>query len=211
MGLPYTHVVQAKAGQGVSYVLLNDGTVSEYRDSGSWRMNFDSGVQSIDAGTDQHGVNMITEVRSIRYYRNGVFITLSSGYEFSDSTGRHLVASNVGSMSAGQQGVMDYVTAAGDAYWYSEAAGSSFYLGSGVAAVTAGTDQNGNYMFDLLFSSGALWEWRQASGWTWLANSVAKIGKAHAGVLDLVYSWGTAWDHDSYGWHFLANYAYAAA
>jgi hypothetical protein len=202
---------QAKAGQGVSYVLLTNGTVSEYKDSGSWRYNFDSGVQSIDAGTDQYGVNMITEVRTIRYYHNGMFITLSSGSEYSDSTGRHFIASNVGSMSAGQQGFMDYVTTGGDAYWYSEATAFSSYLGSGVTAVTAGTDQNGNYMIDLLYSSGALWEWRQGSGWTSLANSVAKIGKAHAGIVDLVYSWGTAWAHDSYGWYFLANYAYAAA
>jgi hypothetical protein len=202
---------QVKAGQGVSYVLLTNGTVSEYKDSGSWRYNFDSGVQSIDAGTDQYGVNMITEVRTIRYYHNGVFITLSSGSEYSDSTGRHFIASNVQSMSAGQQGFMDYVTTGGDAYWYSEATAFSSYLGSGVAAVTAGTDQNGNYMIDLLYSSGALWEWRQGSGWASLANSVAKIGKAHAGIVDLVYSWGTAWAHDPYGWHFLANYAYAAA
>jgi hypothetical protein len=204
---------QAKAGQGVSYVLLNDGTVSEYKDSsGKAPYNIDSGVQSIDAGTDQHGVNMITEMRTtIRYFRNGVLITVYGGYEFSDSTGRHLIASNVASMSAGQQGIIDYVTAGGDAYWYSEATALSSYQGSGVAAVTAGTDQNGNYMIDLLYSSGALWELRQGSGWTLLANSVAKIGKAHAGVVDLIYSWGTAWAYDPYGWHFLANSVYAAA
>ena len=114
-------------------------------------------------------------------------------------------------LSAGQPGIIDYVTAGGDAYWYSEATALSSYQGSGVAAVTAGTDQNGNYMIDLLYSSGALWELRQGSGWTLLANSVAKIGKAHAGVVDLIYSWGTAWAYDPYGWHFLANSVYAAA
>jgi hypothetical protein len=203
---------QAKAGQGVSYVLSTSGTVQEYKDTDYLHpITLDNTIQSIDAGTDQYGVNMITEVRRISYYRNGVFYTISSGYELSDSTGKHLIVSNVSSMSAGQQGFMDYITTSGDAYWYSEASAFSSYLGSGVAAVTAGTDQYGNYMIDLLYSNGYLWEWRQASGWNWLDYGVATIGKAHAGLLDVVFTGGYAYTHDSYSWYFLAYNVEAAA
>jgi hypothetical protein len=210
-----SNVKMAKAGQGVSYVLFTNGELAEYKDGGNW-YNLDHKVQSIDAGTDQYGVNMVTEVRTdtfraifwvngqpISYYRQ-----VSDGYERSDSTGLHFIASNVSSMSAGQQGFMDYVTTSGDAWWYSESTAFDSYLGSGVAAVTAGTDQNGNYMIDLLYSSGALYEWRQGRGLTFLDNNVAKIGKAHVGVVDLVFSWGSAWAYDAHSWQFLANYVY---
>jgi hypothetical protein len=52
----------ARAGQGVSYVLFNDGSVSEFTDAtGGWK-TVDTNVASIDAGTDKTGVNMVTEV-----------------------------------------------------------------------------------------------------------------------------------------------------
>jgi hypothetical protein len=224
-----SNVKQAKAGQGVSYVLMNDGTLHEYFDnspvdSSTFAITFaqfvDSNVQSIDAGTDQHGVNMVTEVRTdtfIRYfYINGrymgITVTQSDGYEFSDSTGKHWVASYVSSMSAGQQGEMAYLTTGGAAYLYSESGALATYLNSGVSAVTVGTDANGNYMIDLLFANGSLSEWRQWSGWTSIASgNVTSIGKAHAGVLDAVFSADWAWTHTSAGWTYLTSGATTAA
>lgn len=206
-----SNIRQAKAGQGVSYLLSASGVASEYSDTTGTSVALDTYVQSIDAGTDQYGVSMMTDVRKISYYRNGVFITLLNGYELSDSTGRHFIAGNVGSMSAGQQGFMTYVTTSGDAYWYSEATAFSSYLGSGVASVTLGTDRFGNDMIDLLFATGSLWEWRQGTGWNWLSNGVASIGKAHADELDVVFTSGVAYIHDSYGWYYVASNVKAAA
>src|SRR5262249_48065673 len=51
------NVKQVKADQGASYVLRNDGTVWEYKDASGWAGQQDSGVTSIDAGTDRYGVN----------------------------------------------------------------------------------------------------------------------------------------------------------
>jgi hypothetical protein len=194
-----SNVKSAKAGQGVSYVLYTNGTVYEYKDWASSHWTYiDGNVTAIDAGTDRYGVNMMTEV----WY--------GLGYEHSDSTGWHYLGSNVKAVSAGQQGIMTILYANGDAYWYSEAGNVSSYLGSNVAAVTAGTDQYGNYMLELLYTSGDLYEYRVGSGWTWLDNGVVSVGKGHAGVVDMVFSWGDAWDHDAAGWHYLTSNAKTA-
>jgi hypothetical protein len=156
-------------------------------------------VTSIDAGTDRYGVNMMTEV----WY--------GQAWEHSDSTGWHYIDSNVKSVSAGQQGFMTLLYTNGNAYSYFEASNTFAFRGSGVSAITAGTDQYGNYMIDLLYNSGDLWEYRVGSGWTWLDNNVVSIGKGHNGVVDMVFSWGDAYDHDSSGWHYLTYNAKTAA
>jgi hypothetical protein len=220
------NVKQAVAGQGVSYVLLTNGNLYEYKDAGAGPVGsphtftqIDSNVQSIDAGTDAHGVNMVTEVRTdtlFRYvYVNGYFMrityTQSDGYEISDSSGKHSVASNITWLSAGQQGNMAYITTGGVAYSYNELTALWTYLGSGASAVTVGTDQNGNAMIDLLFANGSLSEWRQGSGWTVLANqNVTSIGKAHAGAVDVIFSGDAAWIHSN-NWYFLSGNATGAA
>jgi hypothetical protein len=209
-GLGWTYltsgVKSAKAGQGVSYVLYNSGTVYEYKDWGqgaqgngaTWTY-IDSNVTSIDAGTDRYGVNMETEV----WY--------GGAWEHSDSTGWHYIAGGVQSISAGQWGIMDYLTTGGNAYWFNEASGSSSFLGSGVAAVTAGTDQYGNYLIDMLYTNSNLYEYRVGSGWSYLDNNVTSVGKGHNGVVDMVFSWGDAYDHTSGGWFYLTSNAKTAA
>jgi hypothetical protein len=200
-------VKDAKAGQGVSYVLDNNGQAWEYKDwgqgangnSATWTQ-IDSNVTAIDAGTDRYGINMMTEV------------WLGYGYEHSDSTGWHYIDSGVKSVSAGQNGIMDYLTTAGNAYFFNESIGGKTYLGSGVSAVTAGTDLNGNWMIDLLFSNGNLWEYRQPGGWTQLTSSVVSIGKAHSGVVDMVFAWGnTSYAYSPAGWNYLSTGTQTAA
>ncbi len=193
-------VKSAKAGQGVSYVLFVNEEVWEYVDStGRWNSLAGSGA-SIDAGTDKIGVNMVDVVF---YY--GVAV------EISDSSGWHSIASGVRSISAGQQGVTDYVTTGGSAYWFNDASGVSDFLASGVAAVTTGTDQNGNYMIDLLLNGGNLYEYRVGTGWTFLDSGVTSIAKAHAGFVDMVFTWGAAWGHNSSGWSYLTGSASTAS
>jgi hypothetical protein len=195
-----SNVKSAKAGQGVSYLLYNSGTVYEYKDWASSHWTYiDSNVTSIDAGTDRYGVSMMTEV----WY--------GQAWEHSDSTGWHYIDTNVKSVSAGQQGIIDLLYTNGNAYWYNESTSTFAFLGSGVSQITAGTDQYGNYMIDMLYNSGDLYEYRTGSGWTWLDNGVVSIGKGHNGVTDMVFSWGDAYDHDSSGWHYLTYNAKTAA
>ena len=190
----------AKAGEGVSYVLFNNGQVFEYADAtGGWTF-IDSNVASIDAGTDKLGVNMEDEV-----------MTYGTAWEHSDSSGWHFLGSGVRSVSAGQQGISDFVTTAGNAYWYNESSGGTSFLGSNVAQVTAGTDQYGNYMIDLLFSGGNLDEYRVGSGWTFLDGGVQSVAKGRTGFVAMVFSWGDAWGHDASGWHYLGGSALTAS
>jgi hypothetical protein len=190
----------AKAGEGVSYVLFNNGQVFEYTDATGGSSLIDSNVASIDAGTDKFGVNMEDEV-----------MTYGTAWEHSDSSGWHYLGSGVRSVSAGQQGISDFVTTSGNAYWYNEATGGTSFLSSNVAQVTTGIDRNGNYMVDLLYNGGNLYEYRVGSGWTFLDSGVQSVAKGHAGLVDMVFTWGDAWSHDASGWHYLGGSARTAS
>jgi hypothetical protein len=112
---------------------------------------------------------------------------------------------------AGQQGVIDILYNNATAYWYNEASSTFVYLSSNVAAITAGTDYDGNYMIAMLFTNGDLYESHMGSGWTVLDDNVQSIGKAHAGVVDEVFTGGDAWAHAWYGWSYLTSSAQTAA
>jgi hypothetical protein len=185
----------AKAGQGVSYVLFSNGTVDEFNDaSGSWTYIYNNAV-SIDAGTDRVGVNMVD-----------IVFNWGDAWEHSDTSGWHFIGSNVKQVSAGQQGISDFVNTSGNAYWYNEATGGTSFLASNVAAITAGVDQFGKYMIDLLYNGGTAIEYRSGSGWSTLATGVASLSKARAGLLDVVFSGGAGYEHDAYGnWRYLTG------
>jgi hypothetical protein len=196
----WNSVKSAAAGQGVSYVLFTNGVVDEYRDAtGTWTYVYNN-ASSISAGTDKLGVNAVD-----------IIFTWGDAWEYSDSSGWHFMASGVASVSAGQRGIADYVTTGGNAYWFNEATGSIVFLASNVAQVTAGTDQFGNYMIDLLYTSGSLSEYKVGSGWTTLTSGVKSISKARAGLLDVLFSSGYAYEHDAYGnWYYLTSGVAAA-
>jgi hypothetical protein len=195
-----TGVKSAKAGQGVSYLLYTNGTLEEYKDWGQYHWSvIDSGVTSIDAGTDRYGVNMVTEVWH------------GQGWEYSDSTGFHFIDYNVAAVSAGQQGFMCYLTTGGNAYSYFEPTGNKGFLSSNVAQVTAGVDQYGNGMIDLLLTNGHVWDWRPSLGWKDLGGGFNAMGKAHAGVVDTIFGGSQAWTYNGYGWAYLLANAQAAA
>jgi hypothetical protein len=193
-------VKSAKAGQGVSYVLFNNGDLKEYKDSSSTWALIDSNAASLDAGTDKIGVSMVD-----------VVLTSGQAWEYSDSSGWHLLGLGVKSISAGQQGISGFVTTAGDAYTYNEASSVSGLVASNVASLTIGTDQSGNYMMDLLTNAGTLLEYRVASGWTFLNSGIKAVAKGRAGWVVMVSTSGSALGHDSAGWRFLTGNAVMAS
>jgi hypothetical protein len=182
------NAVAAKAGQGVSYVQFGDGTLSEYKDAADSWTYLNNNVSRIDAGTDRFGFNMVD-----------VIFNGGGAWEYSDTSGWHFLASGVQSISAGQQGISDFVLAGGAAYWYNEATGASVYLDGNVAQVSAGTDASGNFMIDLRYTNGNVWEYRVGSGWSYLDGGVQSISKGRAGLVTLVFSSGDAYDHDAAG------------
>jgi hypothetical protein len=61
-----------------------------------------------------------------------------------------------------------------------------------------------------LYNGGNLWEYRVENGWTFLDGSVKSIAKGHSGYVDMVFTWGEAWGHDT-AWHFLTGNAATVA
>jgi hypothetical protein len=192
-------ISSAKAGQGVSYPLYNDGTIREYDDAtGSFAYINYNGVQ-IDAGTDLQGVNVVD-----------VVFKGTSAWEHSDDSGWFYIASNVLRISAGRQGVSEYVNYAAEGHWHNQT-GLDVTVDFNVSQITAGTDQSGNFMIDILYQTGRIAEYRFGSGLVTIANSGQAISKAQHGVLGIVFTWGAAYNHDSGGWYFLTSNAVASA
>jgi hypothetical protein len=189
----------ARAGQGVSYVLFKDGTLYEYKNTGGPRAYIGSNVTSIDAGTDRYGVNMVAEVYQ------------GYGWEHSDSTGWHYLGANVKSVSAGPLGSVNFISLTGGDYLYTESSGSATLQHTGVAQETRGFDEHGNVMIELLYANDNLWQYRSNTGWVFEDSNAQSVGKAHAGVVDVVFSWGDSYTLDASGFHYLIGNASAVA
>jgi hypothetical protein len=195
------HVKAAQAGQGVSYVVLSDGRLYEYHDdSATWSHLLASHVASVDAGTDHYGVNMVDVISN-----SG---TLS---EYSDSSGWHTLCGSARSQSAGMNGVSVVVLTDGRAFAYSEVGSAWTLLKTKVAQATAGTDPAGAAMFDVVLTNGTLLEYRTATGWKTLNTGVASVGKARAGLVDVVFTSGNAAEHTAAGFTTLTSTVRQAA
>jgi hypothetical protein len=189
-----SNVKMAKAGQGVSYILYNDGTVKELKD---WGVNAypaaskppnsfygalstvstDGAAVAIDAGTDRYGVSMMTVVWS---YQPSSY---TFGFEVSDSTGWNQVDNGnytVKTLSAGQMGNIGILYNDGRAVWYNQANGSFTTEGWNVTQFTLGTDEAGGVQFDMLYSGGTVSQYSQADGWR-SSTGFNWIGKPHSG------------------------------
>lgn len=95
----------------------------------------------------------------------------------------------------------------------SSGTGTTTFEATGVAAITAGTDNSGYLILDMLFTNGNLSQ--SEGGGLWVSvernGGVASIGKAHDGVLDLVFSGGYAYIDGYNGLAFLSSNATRAA
>ncbi len=197
-------VKDAEAGQGVSWVLLTNGVLEEYHDAlagrvaSSWT-TIATGVGSIDAGTDRYGANSVD-----------LITTTGAAYEQSNDGYRIALGTGVRSASAGPMGVSEILFSNGNAYDYREATGTSTFLASNVAQVTAGFDATGNPMIDLLYEGGSLWEYRSGSGWVSLGSGVRAISKARSGLVDVLMANLNAYEHTASGWTGLTGNAIEA-
>jgi hypothetical protein len=190
-------IQSARAGQGVSYVLLTNGNVEEYRDAdNSWRQ-IATGATAIDAGTDREGVNCVDVLypatstsHLVRIGFFSIYVTIqipSHATEFSDSSGAHSIASNVQQISAGQQGNAYYVDNSGNAYRFNELTGNRWLGFSNVKQIAAGTDATGFSTANLLFNNGDVFS---LSTWNTLGHNVQSFSKDRNGLLDLLFSGG---------------------
>jgi hypothetical protein len=176
----------AVAGQGVSYIQYLDGRVSEFN-NGSFRA-IGIGATQISAGTDLRGVNCV----DIRF-------SDATAWEVSDATGGHPIGSGVASVSAGRQGVCAYTTTTWEAHSHSELGywGSDALLArpSHALQVACGTDANGHPVIDVLYTTGAVWEFHDGSIETVVSSGVWSIGKGRVGAVDMLFSAGAAFEH----------------
>jgi hypothetical protein len=183
-------VRDARAGQGVSYVLLRNGNLREYHDTdGSWSGTLATGIAAIDAGTDRFGVNMV-DVVSI----SGTFSMRS------DSTGWHSLCSRAQTVSGGAFGVSVVLLRDGWAYEYRQAVNSWTFLGANVTQVAAGADGRGAAIVELVQSNGAVIEIRAGHAPITLTTAVKAVSKPHYGLVDVVRASGNAYEHSAAGW-----------
>jgi hypothetical protein len=194
--------VQAKAGQGVSYVLLSNGYLDEYRDSTqTWTYVYNGSVQSIDAGTDWYGVNAVDMVLS-----NG------DAWMHSDTDGWHYLMSNVRQVSGGQQGLVALLNTSGYAYMYQEGANSLTYLTSGVRQVTTGYDTWGHWQIGVVLNNAAAYVFTPGpNSWAYLTGGVWTMSKENLGQTTVLFGGTDAQYFDLTGQHYLTNGVSAVA
>ena len=115
--------------------------------------------------------------------------------------------------SGGQQGTGAFVTTSGKAYTsleildFSYSDGSGDYAtdntleGTGVSEITAGTDQNGKLLLDILYTSGVLDELNTSDSpkLYQVATGVKSMSKGRAGLIDIVFSNGNCDSHSPSG------------
>jgi hypothetical protein len=193
-------VKSAKAGQGVSYLLFNNGNLYEFDDATGVARYVRGSVTQIDAGTDYQGVNAVDVIATgqlvaamsarVAGLGGGVTLVPNNAYQYSDDSGAHFIASDVQSISAGRQGFSAYVVPGGVAWWFGLGGGPNGGEGGrlawGVTRALAGTDPNGAVMYDLLFSNGDLQEERASIGMYTVATKVLDVTKGRLGAVDLV-------------------------
>jgi hypothetical protein len=188
-------VKAASAGQGVSYVLKTDGRLFEYHDdTGAWSGVIAKNIANIDAGTDRYGVNMVDAIT-----------TTGIVWEYSNASGGRALCSDARAVSAGTGGATAVVLKSGRAYQYNETTRGWTYLADGAAQVALGTDPTGATMVDLVLTNHIANEYRIGVGWKTLTTGVAMASKARGGVVDVVYTTGSAFEHRASGWTALTT------
>jgi hypothetical protein len=185
---------------GATYVLGTDGSVYQHDDALGSTVRVDGNAASINAGTDRYGVNEV-----------GIVYNDHTAKTKSDSSGFHTIASNVASISVGQQGVITYLTTDGTAYLYFEQYATAYVIDSGITQITTGTDETGNLQIDILYGDGSAYEYRSGTdSWTQLwdpssGGAVTSLGKARLGLVDVVFNWGDGWEHTLSGFTTVLN------
>lgn len=190
---PYvtTNVLDAKAGQGESFVLLNDHTAWRYNDqTGAWRW-IDNNVNAIDVGTDRYGVNDMVES-----YGSGRAI-----WEWSDSTGWHYITSNISQFSAGRQGNVGLVYYGTAGWWNEQNPGQINWIDYSVRSVSVGYNPDGTPVFEMLRTNNDLdvyvfyqgsWSMFYKADW-----NVRSMSKARAGIFNTVSYYNNAYQFDA--------------
>ena len=186
-------VVSARAGQGVSYVLLSDNSLNVWHDSGStWdsQINLGTPISAIDAGTDRYGVNKLDVL-----FKAG-FVSEWDGSAF------HLLATSGKSISAGQRGYSTILTPQGTACLYDQAGGGQLrVLATNVSSLSIGTTLFGTLQVDAIMTDGSIREGYGADLKVLTppkdpTGPVRWIGKAHQGIVDVIFGNGWAEEHD---------------
>jgi hypothetical protein len=199
-----TGVVQAKAGQAVSYVLYNNGDLWEYHDSyssdgstaGTWTKLYNNTyMTAIDAGTDKYGVNAVD-----------VLFSWGGAYMRSDTDGWHFLMSGTTQVSGGQMGLVALLDQSGGAYMYNEWSGNATWLTNGARQVTTGYDATGNWIIGVVYTDASAWLYRPASStWSPLTGGVWKLSKENLGVINVLFGGTDASYFDGTGQHSLTS------
>jgi hypothetical protein len=196
----WSGAVQARAGQGVSYVLFSSGYLDEYHDpsansGGRWTYVYNGSIQSIDAGTDRFGVNAVD-------------VVLSGGdaWMHSDTDGWHFLMSNVSQVSGGQEGLVALLDQYGNAMMFSEGSGSLTWLTSGARTVTTGYNASGNWQIGVILTNAVAYYYTPGTNqWSFFTGGVWQMSKENLGVTTVLFGGTDASYFDLSGQHALVS------
>ena len=185
----------ATALQPVSFVLTMGGRLYEHTAQG-W-VSLCGGVASVsNQGVDNSGKAMVD-----------VVLTNGLAYEFHDGTGWTFLSSGVKDARAGQGG--SYVLLRnGDLCEFRDTdAALGATLAHSVASMDAGTDRYGVNSVAVVFNTGKLSMFSDATGWHTLCGNVKAVSAGYLGVSAVLLTNGRAYQYREAGgtWTYLGS------
>jgi hypothetical protein len=169
----------AAAATQETFVLVSGGVLLRYTASGGSVLT--GGIAAIsDQGVDDHGQVMVD-----------VITTGGLAFEYHEGSGfTTFLGSAVTSARAGQ--AVSYVLHADGSLMELDDENGWTSLGTGVRAISAGTDQFGVNMVDVVLTSGAAWEFSDSTGQHFLASGVQAVSAGRQGFSTFLKTSGEA-------------------
>ena len=168
-------VKDAEAGQGFSYVLLNNGALYGFKDATGQSTYLGNGVVSIDAGTDRYGVSSVDLVTTSgnAYEVSEILLQNGNAYDYREATNTAtFLGSNVFQVAAGADAagnaMIELIDTGGALHEYRAGSGWST-IATGARSVSKARAG----LTDVLLANGNAYE-HTAAGAAFLAGAVAQ-------------------------------------
>jgi hypothetical protein len=181
--------VGATSYRPVSFILQSNGNVLEHTSGGVTTL-FGGASEISDQGVDNNGRAFIDVVTPD-----------GRAYEYHDGAGSswNYLTGSVKNAVAGQ-GVSFVLQTNGNLFQYTDSTGRFTFISGGVASISAGTDSHGVNDVDIIFSTGAAYEYSDTSGYHFIANGARAVSAGQQGETEVLLTNGNAYEYrDSTG------------
>src|SRR5206468_11569206 len=93
------------------------------------------------------------------------------------------------------QGVSFVLQSNGNLFQFTDSTGKFNFIAGGVASISAGTDSHGVNDVDIVYTSGAAYEYSDTSGYHFIANGAGSVSAGKQGESEVLLTNGNAYEY----------------